>query len=58
LDYILELTVGVTGRIVELLRLSARSAIRARRSTVMVEDLQDAGKQVAIDLTSARSYPK
>jgi hypothetical protein len=57
LDYMLELTNGVTGRIVELMRLSARSAIRAGRSSLTVEDLQNAGKQFAIDLTSVRSYP-
>jgi hypothetical protein len=55
IDYILELTSGVTGRIVELVRLSARCAIRRDSRTVTVDLLQEAGKEFASDLASERN---
>jgi hypothetical protein len=55
IDYILELTSGVTGRIVELVRLSARCAVRRDSRTVTVDLLQEAGKEFAADLGSERN---
>jgi hypothetical protein len=55
IDYILELTSGVTGRIVELLRLSARCAMRRDSHAVNVDLLQEAGKEFASDLGSERN---
>jgi hypothetical protein len=55
IDYIFELTSGVTGRIVELVRLSARCAVRRDSRTVTVDLLQDAGKEFAADLGSERN---
>jgi hypothetical protein len=55
IDYILELTSGVTGRIAELLRLSARCAMRRDSHTVNVDLLQEAGKEFAADLGSERN---
>jgi hypothetical protein len=54
-DYILELTSGVTGRIVELLRLSARCAMRRDSRRANIELLQEAGKEFATDLGSERN---
>ena len=53
IDYILELTSGVTGRIVELMRLSARCALRRQSRALSIETLQHAGKEFAADLGSA-----
>jgi Bacterial TniB protein len=55
MDYLLELTSGVTGRIVELLRLGARCALRRDSRILSIECLQDAGKEFAGDLGSERS---
>jgi hypothetical protein len=55
IDYTLELTSGVTGCMVELLRLSARCAMRRDSHTVNVELLQEAGKEFAADLGSERN---
>ena len=55
IDYILELTSGITGRIVELLRLSARCALRRESTSLTVEHLQNAGSQFAADLRSERN---
>jgi TniB protein len=55
IDYILELTSGVTGRIVELLRLSARCAMRRDSHAVNIDFLQEAGKEFAADLGSERN---
>jgi hypothetical protein len=55
IDYILELTSGVTGRIVELVRLSARCAVRRDSRTVTLDLLQEAGKEFAADLGSERN---
>jgi hypothetical protein len=55
IDYILELTSGVTGRIVELLRLSARCALRRQSKVLSIEILQEGGKEFAADLGSARN---
>jgi Cdc6-like AAA superfamily ATPase len=55
IDYILDLTSGVTGRIVELVRLSARCAVRRDSRTVTVDLLQEAGKEFAADLGSERN---
>jgi hypothetical protein len=57
IDYILELTSGITGRIVELVRLSARCAIRQDVNSLTIGHLQDAGKQFAVDLDSGRAFP-
>jgi hypothetical protein len=54
-SYILELASGVTGRIVELLRLSARCAMRRDSRRVNIEHLQEAGKEFASDLGSERN---
>ena len=48
-------TSGVTGRIVELVRLSARCAVRRDSRTVTVDLLQEAGKEFAADLGSERN---
>jgi hypothetical protein len=40
IEYVLELTSGVTGRIVELLRLSARCSLRRQSRAVSIEILQ------------------
>jgi hypothetical protein len=55
IDYILELTSGVTGRIVELLRQSARVALARQTVQLSVADLQHAGKLFAADLGSDRN---
>jgi len=55
IDYILELTSGVTGRIVELVRLSARCAVRRDSRSVTVDLLQEDGKEFAADLGSERN---
>jgi Bacterial TniB protein len=55
IDYILELTSGVTGRIVELLRLTARCAMRRGSHAVSINFLQEAGKEFAADLGSDRN---
>jgi hypothetical protein len=57
IEYILELTSGITGRIVELLRLSARCAMRQEIDSLTIGHLQDAGKQFAVDLGSGRAFP-
>jgi hypothetical protein len=56
IDYILELTWGVTGRIVKLVRLSARCAVRRDSRTVTIDLLQEAGKEFAADLGSERNF--
>jgi hypothetical protein len=53
--YLLELTSGVTGRIVELLRLGARCALRRDSRILSIGCLQDAGKEFAADLGSERN---
>ena len=55
IDYLLDLTLGVTGRIVELVRLSARCAVRRDSRTVTIDLLQEAGKEFAADLGSERN---
>jgi hypothetical protein len=55
IDYVLELTSGVTGRMVELLRLSARCALRHQSRALSIEILQEAGREFAADLGSARN---
>jgi Cdc6-like AAA superfamily ATPase len=55
IDYILELTSGITGRIVELLRLSARCALRCQSRELSIEALREAGNEFAADLASARN---
>jgi hypothetical protein len=55
IDYILELTSGVTGRIVELLRQSARVAIGRQTVRLSIADLQHAGKLFAADLGTERN---
>jgi hypothetical protein len=56
LAYMLELTSGVTGRIVELMRQSADVTIRCARTEITPEHLQQAGKNFTADLTSVRPY--
>lgn len=55
IDYVFELTSGVTGRIVELVRLSARCAVRRDSRKVTLDLLQEAGKEFAADLGSERN---
>jgi hypothetical protein len=55
INYILELTNGVTGRIVEVIRLTAKTAIRKGARMVSIDDLQEAGKEFAADLGSERN---
>jgi hypothetical protein len=55
IDYILDLTSGVTGRIVELLRQSARLTLGRQTQKLSVEDLQHAGKFFAADIGSERN---
>jgi len=50
MDYLLESTSGVTSRIVELLRLGARCALRRDSRIVSIGCLQEAGKEFAADL--------
>jgi hypothetical protein len=47
-----DLTSGVTGRIVELVKLSARCAVRRYSRTVTIDLLQEGGKEFAADLGS------
>jgi hypothetical protein len=54
MDYLLELTSGVTGRIVEVLRLGARCALRRDSRILSIACLQDAAKEFAADLGSER----
>jgi hypothetical protein len=54
MDYLLELTSGVTGRIVEVMRLGARCALRRDSRILSIGCLQDAGKEFAADLGSER----
>ena len=55
IDYILELTSGVTGRIVEVLRLAARFSIQNGSHSLTIGLLQDVGKEFAADLGSERN---
>jgi hypothetical protein len=55
IDYILDLTSGVTGRIVELLRQSARLTLGRQSQKLSVEDLQHAGKFFAANIGSERN---
>jgi hypothetical protein len=57
MDYTLKLPFGITGRIVKLMRLSARSALRKSSRSLTIEHLQEAGKQFAADLGLERQYP-
>jgi hypothetical protein len=52
MGYILELTGGVMGRIVELLRQAARLTIGRRSMKITSDDLQHAGRLFAVDLGS------
>jgi hypothetical protein len=45
----------VTGRIVEVLRLTAKTAIRKGSRVARIDDLQEAGKEFAADLGSERN---
>jgi hypothetical protein len=53
IEYMLEITSGVTGRIVEMMRLAARVMFRHHRRKLTLEDLQSAGKEFVGDLNSA-----
>jgi len=53
IEYLLEITGGVTGRIVEMIRLAARGTLRHHRKKLTLEDLQSAGKEFVGDLNSA-----
>jgi hypothetical protein len=55
IDYVLELTSGVTGRIVELLRRSARVALGREAVQMSLTDLQHAGMLFAADVGSERN---
>jgi hypothetical protein len=49
-EYLLDLTSGITGRMVEVLRLSSRRALHLKTRTLSLEHLQFAGKHFADDL--------
>jgi hypothetical protein len=53
IEYVLEVTGGVTDRIVEMIRLAARATLRHRRTRLRLEDLQTAGNELVGDLNSA-----
>ena len=53
LEYLLELTAGITGRIVELMRLAAHCAIAQSDAKLTLDHLQNAGRQFASDLSTA-----
>jgi hypothetical protein len=55
IDYVFDLTAGVTGRIVELLRQSARVAIARQAVQMTLADLQHAGMLFAADIGSERN---
>jgi hypothetical protein len=55
IDYIVDLTSGVTGRIVELLRQSARVTLGRETVQLSIADLQHAGKVFAADIGSDRN---
>jgi hypothetical protein len=55
IDYLLELTSGVTGCIVELMRQSARVALGRDTEKMSVEHLQHAGRFFAADIGSERN---
>jgi hypothetical protein len=55
IDYIVDMTSGVTGRIVELLRQSARVTLARETAQLSVADLQHAGKFFAADIGSDRN---
>ena len=57
INYILELTNGVTGRIVEMLRLCAKFAFRKGIRSLDMDSLQKAGKEFAGDLGSELIIP-
>jgi hypothetical protein len=50
-EYLLDLTSGITGRMVEVLRLSSRRALRMKTRKLALEHLQFAGKHFANDLS-------
>lgn len=54
INYIFELTCGITGRIVELLRQSARVAIVRQTRQLGLADLQLAGKRFAANIGTER----
>lgn len=53
MEYMLDLTWGITGRLIEVTRRTALSAFRKRSHTVGIEHLQEVGKQFAGDLGAA-----
>jgi hypothetical protein len=55
IDYVLDLTSGITGRIVELLRQSARITLGRETVQLTVADLPHAGKLFAADIRSERN---
>ena len=55
IDYVLDLTSGVTGRIVELFRQSARVTLARETTQMSVADLQHAGRFFAADIGSERN---
>jgi hypothetical protein len=52
IDYLLDITGGVTGRIVEMIRLAARNALRCGKRKLTLEALQAAGREILDDLNS------
>ena len=47
------MTGGVTGRIVEMIRMAARDVLRRGGRNLNLDDLQAAGKELVGDLNSA-----
>ena len=52
IDYLLDITGGVTGRIVEMIRLAARNALRCGKRKLTLEALKAAGREILDDLNS------
>lgn len=52
IEYLLDITGGVTGRIVEMIRLASRNALRRTSKKVTLEDLQFSGQEMLGDLNS------
>jgi hypothetical protein len=52
IEYLLDVSGGVTGRIVEMIRLAARNELVRNRRKLTLEELQGAGREILGDLNS------
>jgi len=52
IEYLLDVSGGVTGRIVEMIRLAARNALMRNRRKLTLEELQGSGREILGDLNS------